>query len=515
MSVSANNKRIAKNTVLLYARQILFTLVSLYTVRIVLDTLGVQDLGIYSVVCGIVSMFSFLSGAMATASQRFFSYALGEKDFEHLKNVFSLTVLVYFAIAAIVVLLAETVGLWILCNKLVIPADRMYAALWIYQFSILTTVISIMTTPYLSLLMSREHMSIYSIVSIFDVVMKLVAVFLLLIIPYDKMIVYGVLLCVMTLTSTYIYCSYCRKHFEESSFRFYWNKKMFKELLSFTSWFFFSMFSGTLQSQGISILFNLFFGPVVNSAQGIAGRIRAVTQTFAANFSTAVHSQIVKKFAAQEFSQMFVLLFRAGKTTYFLTLITITPIIANTEEILSLWLTEIPPHAVMFTRLLLIESLCESISYTLSSANQAGGKIKVYCIALGSTALLSLPFIYVSLKFGAPAETVYVITIITMIVLAGIRVYFLKNIPGFSLRRYAKSVLVPAALVTMTFPLIVYFVDFTTANSSIFVLGANMACQLILVCISVFLLGFSRDERGSVITMIRQKINNLSINPKK
>ena len=168
----------------------------------------------------------------------------------------------------------------------------------------------------------------------------------------------------------------------------------------------------------------------------------------------------------------------------------------------------------MFTRLLLIESLCESISYTLSSANQAGGKIKVYCIALGTTALLSLPFIYVALKFSAPAEIVYVITIITMIVLAGIRVYFLKNIPGFSLRRYAKSVLVPAALVTMTFPPIVYFVDFTTANSSIFVLGANMTCQLILVCISVFLLGFSRDERGAVITMIRQKINNLSINPK-
>ena len=331
-----NTSRIAKNTLMLYFRQILILLVSLYTVRVVLNTLGAEDYGIYNVVAGVVTMFSFLSGAMATASQRYFAFEMGRGNEEGLQKVFSVTMTIYVLLALVIVVLAETVGLWFVNTRLVIPAQRMTAARWIYQFSILTCAVSVVSTPYLSLILSYEKMDIYAWMSILEVILKLLIVYLLKIIPCDKLFVYGILTLLVTIFTTTIYRFYCRYYFTESRFFLCWDTYALKEMLSFTGWFFFSMFSGTIQTQAVSILCNMFFGPAVNAAQGIAVRIRAVSDTFANNFSTASRPQIIKCYASKNYTKMFELLYRTCKTTYYLTLIIVVSLISDINMILQI-----------------------------------------------------------------------------------------------------------------------------------------------------------------------------------
>lgn len=497
----SSTKRIAKNTLRLYFRQILIMLVSLYTVRVVLNTLGAEDYGIYNVVAGVVTMFGFLSGAMATASQRYFSFEMGRGNAAGLQKVFSVTMTIYVLLALAIVILAETAGLWFVNNKLVIPAGRMEAARWIYQFSVATCIVSVITTPYLSLILSHERMGIYAWMSILDVIMKLLIVYALKAIPYDKLFVYGILTLLVTGFSTAIYRFYCRLHFPESRFHIYWNTHTLREMLGFTGWFFFSMFSGTIQSQAVSVLCNMFFGPAVNAAQGIAVRIRSVTDTFASNFSTAAHPQIVKTYSANNYSEMFELLYRTCRATYFLTLIIVVSLISDIDVILQIWLVEVPAHTVNFARLLMIESLISSVAFAMSSANQATGKVKWYCLSLGGTALLSVPFIYLFLRRGTVPETIYFVTITTQIVLTGIRTFFLRNIPGFSFREVIKKVYVPVILVTVPTSIITIFLR--TRSESVLRLLLGMASRFMLVTAAVCFIGLSREERVFLIRLLK------------
>lgn len=497
----SSSKRIAKNTLMLYFRQILIMLVSLYTVRVILNTLGAVDYGIYNVVAGVVTMFSFLSGAMATASQRYFAFEMGRGDEEALKKTFSVTVIVYAILAIIIVLLAETVGLWFINYKLVIPQERIHAARWIYQFSVMTCAVSVMTTPYLSLILSREKMEIYAWMSILEAVMKLLIVYLLNIISYDKLFVYGILLLAVTILNTTVYKIYCRRNFAESRFSFYWNSRTLKEMISFTGWFFFSMFSGTIQAQAVSVLCNIFFGPAVNAAQGIAVKIRSVSDTFANNFSTASRPQIIKNYASYNYRKMFELLYRTCKTTYYLTLIIVVSVIADIDTILRIWLVNVPLHTVNFARLLMIESLVSSVAFAMSSANQATGKVKWYCLTLGSTAIISIPFLYLFLKMGYSPEIIYIVTVLTQVVLTIIRTLFLKNIPGFSFKEVINKVYVPILKVTVPAAVIAWFLKFASETTVFLFLGITV--RFIMIIAIIYFIGFSRSERIFILQIFK------------
>lgn len=297
---SSNTTRIAKNTIFLYFRQILIMLVSLYTVRVVLNVLGAEDYGIYNVVAGVVTMFSFLSGAMASASQRYFSFDLGKGDTEHLKITFSVTLSIYLLLILVVVILAETVGLWFVNNKLVIPPERMMAAKWIYQFAVLNFVVTMITTPYMAIIIAHKKMSVYAYVSIIEVSLKLGIVFLLKVLPYDKLIVYGILLAVVSFINTSIYRFYCYKNYSECKFLFVKDKKLFKELISYSSWNLFGSVASMVRNQGLTILLNLFFGPLINALRAVAMQVNVAVLSFAQNFSTALRPQIIKSYAANE-----------------------------------------------------------------------------------------------------------------------------------------------------------------------------------------------------------------------
>ena len=504
-----NTARIAKNTLMLYFRQILILLVSLYTVRVVLNTLGAEDYGIYNVVAGVVTMFGFLSGAMAAASQRYFSWALGRGDTEELSRVFRMTVTVYALIALLVAVLAETLGLWMLETRLVIPAERMTAARWVYQFSIVTIIFSVMTAPYMSLILSHERMEVYAAASVLEAVLKLVIVFVLYANIGDALIVYGALTLIVTALNTGIYRRYCRRHFAESAFKLYWNTALFKELLGFTGWFFFSTCSGTVRDQVVTVLFNVFFGPAVNAAQGIAQRISSVSQTFAQNFSAAARPQIVKTYAAKDYAQTAQLVHHSCKTAYFLTLLIAVPVLFNADSILRLWLTEVPAHTVRFTQLVLISALAESLSLTMSSANQATGKVKWYCLCLGGVTLLTIPVIYVFLKTGFTPESVYVVLIAARWVLVAVRMCFLHNIPGFSVTVFVKKVVLRVLAATLcAFACVWCIARFVPVWTQAVYLRLFIQAALQVLCtgIAIVAVGFSRHERQTLIHILQTKL---------
>ena len=296
----SDTRRIARNTLMLYFRQILIMVVSLYTVRVVLNVLGAEDYGIYNVVAGVVTMFSFLNGAMTTASQRYFAFDLGKNDTEHLKITFNVTFQIYIILACIIVLLAESVGIWFVCNKLVIPAERMFAAVVIYQCSILSFLFTLISTPYMASLIAHENMDVYAYVSIVEVLFKLLIVFLLKVLLYDKLIVYGILLATVALINNVIYQFYCRSHYSECKLEFIKDRKYLKELFFYGGWNFIGSFAAVLKTQGVSIIMNMFFGPVVNAARGIASQVSNTLMTFSSNFSVALRPQIIKSYAQNQ-----------------------------------------------------------------------------------------------------------------------------------------------------------------------------------------------------------------------
>ena len=342
MSEQNTTKRIAKNTLMLYFRQILIMVVSLYTVRVVLNTLGAEDYGIYNVVAGVVTMFSFLSSSMATASQRYFSFALGENDNEKLKKYFSMSFTIYCLIALIVLVLAETVGLWFVVNKLVVPMERKDAAFWIYQASVFSMIFTILTAPFMASIIAHEDMNIYAYVSIIEVVLKLGIVFLLPLFAIDKLIFYGLLMAVVVFINTAIYRTICVKKYSECKFSFFWEKDLFKELISYTGWNMFGAAVGVFKYQVVNIILNQFFNPIVNTARGIAQQVNSAVNSFAQNFSTAVRPQIIKTYASGEKDKMLQLMFRSCKATFLLMYVFALPLILEMPYVLKLWLKNVP-----------------------------------------------------------------------------------------------------------------------------------------------------------------------------
>ncbi len=468
--------------------------VSLYTVRVVLKILGVEDYGIYTVVGGLVTMLSFLSGTMGTASQRFLAFELGQKNYERLKKTFSITVIIYILIAGVILLLAETVGLWFLNNKMIIPIERKDTANFVYQFSILTFMITMFSIPYNAAIIAHERMNVYAYVSIIEVSLKLLVVYLLDVFYYDKLKLYAVLLFINSTIITYIYISYCRSRFKECRFSFYWDKELFRKIVSFSGWNLFGALASVSSNQGVGIVLNIFFLPVVNAAQSLAYQVNGAINLVVANFVSAVNPQITKYYATGERNKVVDLVFKGSKLSYFLLLFLSVPILLETNFVLSTWLGDIPVYTVIFTRLLVIVALIDSLSGTIVGAALATGKIKKYQIIVGGIRLFNLPILFILLQFGFPPPTAMYIAIPISVVSLFYRIRFLREMIGFSLKNFIKEVIIKVILCTLftyIIPLlIIYKMDYGLLR---FVLVLILG--LLSAFFSVYFVGLTENER--------------------
>lgn len=505
MSETSNTKRIAKNTLMLYFRQILIMIVSLYTVRVVLNTLGAEDYGIYNVVAGVVTMFSFLSNSMATASQRYFSFALGQNDKNQLKKYFSMSFTIYCLIALIVLILAETVGLWFVTQKLIIPVERKTAAFWIYQASIFSMICTILTAPFMASIISHEDMNIYAYVSIVEVVLKLGIVFLLPLFTIDKLIFYGLLMAGIVFINTAIYRTICTKKYVECKFSFFWEKKLFVELVSYTGWNMFGSAVGVFKTQIINIILNQFFNPIVNAARGIAAQVNGAVNSFSQNFSTAVRPQIIKNYASGENEKMISLMFRSCKATFLLMFIFTLPLTLEMPYVLKFWLKNVPEYAVLFTILSLYDALLESISYPIMTAAQATGKIKLYQSVVGSILLLNAPITYVVLKLGATPYSVFVVSICITIFAFIVRLLILKLLIDFSFWKFIAKVLLPLVITTIISFILPFFIT-TLLKESFMRLCMTTMLSVISVVLCGYFIALSKDEKIWIIEIVKGKL---------
>ena len=412
---SDNNKRIAKNTLLLYFRMLFLMVISLFTSRITLQTLGVDNFGIYNVVGGIVAMFSIMSGSLSNAISRYITFELGKGDKKILKKVFSTAVNVQIFMAVIIAVLIEIGGVWFLNYKMNIPDGRMVAANWVLQFSIISFAVNLISIPYNAAIIAHEKMSAFAYISIYEAVMKLVVVYLIVISPFDKLIVYSFLILLISLSLRLIYGVYCKRKFEECSYMFILDKPLLKKMTGFAGWNFFGAGSFLLMTQGVNMLLNMFFGVALNAARGIATQVENVVNQFTTNFGTAINPQITKSYAKGDYAYMHKLVFAGSKYSFFLVVVLCVPIILEANQILHLWLGLVPEYAVVFLRLTLMISMLSVVSNTLVTSMMATGDIKKYQIIVGGLGMIIFPVVYILYKLGFSPQWSYYIQLIIFV----------------------------------------------------------------------------------------------------
>lgn len=471
--------------------------ISLFTSRVILNTLGVEDYGIYNVVGGVVAMFGFINGSMSSATQRYITFALGKEDKNRLQKVFSTTLQIHTLIAGIIVLLGETIGLWFLYNIIQIPADRMDAAFWILQCSIMSTVIMIISVPYNADIIAHEKISAFAYLSILEVILKLAIVYMLVVFPFDKLIVFAFLMLAVQLLIRFCYSIYCNRHFEETKYKHVCDKDLFKEMIEFAGWSMFGNLSAILYGQGLNILLNVFFGPVVNAARAVALQVQNAIQGFVGNFQMAINPQITKTYARGDMSDMHKLMFRSARFSFFLLFFLSLPVLFETNFILTIWLKTVPENTVTFLRIIICTSLIYSLANPLIIANQATGKVKKYQAVCGTILLLILPISYVCLLLGCPAYTVFIVHFIIESVTQVARMIMLRPLIGIRLRDYFQHIYAKVLLVVAVSVFLPSLAYFNMEDNILRFLSVGTLC-VISVSASAYILGLSSNERALV-----------------
>ena len=505
---SANNKRIAKNTLLLYFRMLFMMVVSLYASRVVLNALGVEDFGIYNVVGGVVAMFSMLSGSLSAAITRFITYELGTGNKENLKKIFSSSVTIQIGLALLIVLLAEAIGVWFLNVKMNIPDTRMVAANWVFQFSILTFAINLISVPYNASIIAHERMQAFAYISILEALGKLAIAYLVTVSFTDRLIFYALLMCTVAILIRLVYGYYCKKHFEECTYHFLWDKDLLKHMFGFAGWNFIGASSSVLRDQGGNVVINLFCGPTVNAARGIAFQVNTAVHGFVSSFMTALNPQITKSYASGNKEYMMTLIFQGARLSFYMLLILSLPILVNTHYILKLWLQNVPEHTVLFVQLVLIFGMCESISNPLITAMLATGKIRNYQLVVGGLQMMNLPFSYILLRMGVFPEVVIIVAIVISQCCLVARLLMLRGMIGLSVRKYFKKVYINVLVVTITASLF----PFLFANQMEETFGNFILLSLIaFLCtgIAVFYIGCNKMERQFVFNKLHIITNKI------
>lgn len=506
----SSNKTIAKNTLFLYFRMFLTMGVGLYTSRLVLQTLGVEDYGIYGLVGGIVTMFAFLNSAMSSATQRYLSFDIGKGDSIKLKQTFNATLNIHILIAGIIFILAETIGLWFVNYKLNIPAERMVAANWVYQFSIFTFILGVIQVPYNALLIAREHMNVYAYMSIIEVVLKLVIVLILVKFGEDKLILYALLTFAVSFIIRTLYKIYCKKHFKEATYQFYYDKAYYKELLSYSGWNLFGNIAAIARGQGSNILLNLFFGPIANAAYSITLMVQGIIGTFVSNFQTALNPQITKNYAKGDVEASLNLMFKSSKFSYFAMFILVVPFLYNIDYVMHLWLGNIPPYATQFIQLALIYSLIETISNPLMTGLQATGKISKYQMIVGGLIFLNLPFVWVIFKLTNTSYYMYISFISVSILALQLRLIFIKKLMNVNIYNFYKKVLLRIVAVCIPTSIILFYGNKEIGIASGFIELILQSIVITLVNLSlIYMLGLSKKETNYLVKIIKNKFNKL------
>lgn len=497
-----NSKRIAKNTLLLYVRMILMMAVTLYTSRVILQVLGVTDFGIYNVVGGIVTMLSFLYGAMTTSTQRYFTYYLGLGEREELGKVFTTSVQILAIISFVIILLAETIGLWFMYSQMVIPASRFTAALWVFHLSVVAMVIKVMSVPYNAAIVAHEKMGAFAYISIMEVLLKLFVVYLLMLSNSDKLIVYAILIVIVQFLVRYLYTRYCLKNFEETHLRRVWDVELLKKMGSFAGWNLWGGLAATLFGQGLNLLLNVFFGPVVNAARGITTQVESALNQMATNFQMAVNPQLTKSYAAGHLSEMHDLLFRSSKFSFFLIFLFALPLLLETDTVLLLWLKTPPEYTSLFVKITLCTILVDATAQPIVTAAAATGDVKVYQSVIGGILLLIVPIAYIVLKLGGSPVSVYFVHFSIIILTFFVRLIIVRPMIQLSIFSYMKMVVLPVVGVVLLASLLSVAV-YSCHGHGIIDAIINMLSGLVIAGIAIYLTGLDSRERNFVNEKLR------------
>lgn len=505
----SSNKTIARNTLFLFFRTLLIMGISLYTSRVVLAELGVDDYGIYNVVGGIVAMLGFLNGAMVQASQRYLSFAQGTNDLENQKKVFSTSILIHATIAIIVVLLLETVGLWYVNNKVVLPTERLYAANIIYQLSILIFLSRILVVPYNASVIAHEKMDIYAYISIVDYTLQLGLVFILQYMAYDKLVTYGIMMLAVACIHFVIYVLYTKYKFVECSFHWYKDLKLYKEMFCFASWAFLGGAGFVARNQGVNLVINLFCGPAVNAARSVAYQVSAAVQTLISSFQQSMNPQITKRYAAGDRESMMALVRAGSKYSFLLLLICFAPILVRPEYILKLWLGNVPEYAAEFLVMAISMALVTSMDGTLNAAMQATGNIKVFQITVSIIMCLDIPLSYILLSLGIEPYLVTGVSIITAILCLFAKLIILRkqvfyNVSEFILTIICKNIFIAIIIMSIFTALSNYILD-TTLGFCLLVF-----LSFVINTVIIYFIGFNASERKMFISMVSYTIKRIS-----
>lgn len=509
MPEQSNSKTIAKNTMFLYFRMMVTMVISLYTSRVVLQVLGVDDYGIYQAVGGIVGFLSFVNGALSTGSSRFITFGLGEGNMEKLKNIFSTTLTGHIILAMLIVAVAETAGLWFLHHKMVIPPDRMDAALWVFHLSILTAFFTLTQVPYNACIIAHEKMTVYAYVSIVDAVCRLVIVYLLLIGDIDKLILYAILHVVLQVSILLFYRWYGIHHFEEVRFRLHVDKKIFREVLSFSGWSMFASTSIALNNQGILILLNMFFAPAVVAARSISIQVNMAVHQFVSNFQTAAVPQIVKRYAAQDFDGSKHLLLDTAKYSFYLMMMLCVPICFTADQLLTLWLGVVPPYTTIFLQLIIVQGLFQVFDTTFYYALYAKGQLRENALVSPTIGFLCFPVVYILFKMGySPVVLSWVFLCnyaILGLIVKPILIIRITNYTWYDIF----SVFIPCLKVTVASLPISFAANYYIANQHLpmwFEFIIIVAVCVVSVAVSSWYLGLTPEMRIKVVAMVRKKM---------
>ena len=502
-TVAENNKRIARNTLMLYIRMFLTMVIGLYTSRVVLRVLGIVDCGIYGVVGGIVPMFAFINSSMAASTQRFLTFEIGKGVEGRVKQVFNSAVLIHAIIAFLVFVVAETVGLWFLETQMIIPEERMEAARWVYQFTVLYSVVSIMYVPYNALIIAYERMSVFAYISVTEAVLKLLVLYLVLAFDADRLVTYALLMLVLQLMILLAYFVYSKRNFKDARLELYFNRPLLNEMTSFAGWSLYGNVAFVMFSQGLNILLNVFFGAVVNAARGFAVQVQSAVQMFVGGFQTALNPQIVKYFAEGNLKQMHELVFSSSRFSFYLLFVLSLPVILEAEALLTLWLVDVPPYTVTFVQIMLCIMLVDSMANPLITAANATGNIEKYQKTIGGLLLLILPLSYVALKLGGAPWAVFVVHLIVAMVAQTVRLFIIRPMINLSIREYLTKVMLDVAMVllfSLPLPLIVKYFMPKGVWSALVVIAVSVVSTTAVV----FLLGLGKEEKKFILSKIRK-----------
>lgn len=502
----STNKRVAKNTLFLYMRMIIVMGITLYTTRALLAALGVEDYGVYNVVCGFVSMFAFLNTSMANGTQRFYNYEIGKNGENGVSKIFSHAVVIQIVMALAILLVVETFGLWYLYNKMVIPEGRFGAALWIFQFSMVQLFLVMVTVPYSAAVMAYEKMDFYALVSIIDAMLKLVIVLMLPYAPFDTLVYYGALMTLISILNYVLNWSYSKRKFKNVIFCAKWDKALFYSMLSFSGWNIFGSVSHMMQSQGVNLILNAFWGTVVNAANGVATQVNSAVNSLTAGFVTAVRPQMIKSYASGNIEYLKKMYYSVSKLTFFLVMILAVPLVGEIDIILDVWLGngKYPEMTALFCQLTIFMTLCNSYATPTSIIIHATGKMKKFQIVVSTVTLMIVPIAYIAAKMGCEAPLIIFLSALITIAAQVTRLILIKEQVDFPVWEYFKRVFAPTWSVLAISLIVIIILHSTTPNHIIWSI-VRMGVSLLISCVTIYVIGISKSEKHLVLSFVKKR----------